>query len=93
MPPLKSVPTLLDLTIESVSVLVELEAFRLAEYVVTHFKYEELEEAVRGLAQNQVNYFNFCSKTRAGSERQIESAEWHYTKALNRGGLRLMLGW
>ena len=55
MPPLKAVPTLLDLTIEGVSDLVELEAYRLAEYVVTHFKYEELEQAVRGMAQNKVN--------------------------------------
>ena len=63
MPPLKAVPTLLDLTIEGVSDLVELEAYRLAEYVVTHFKYEELEQAVRGMAQNQVNnYFLFCHK-------------------------------
>jgi hypothetical protein len=47
MPSLNQVPSLVDLSIRGVGDLVEAEAFRVADYVVKNFMYDEFEAAIR----------------------------------------------
>jgi hypothetical protein len=54
MPRLRPVPSLMDLSIQGISVLVENEALRVANYVVKHFMYDEFEAAIRGVSESEV---------------------------------------
>ena len=57
MPNLKQVPSLVDLSIEGLSDLVEAEVLRVAHYVVKHYMYDEFEAAVRGVSEAEVRCF------------------------------------
>jgi hypothetical protein len=45
----------MDLSIRGIGVLVEVEAFRVANFVVNNYMYDEFEAAIRGLSESDVN--------------------------------------